>query len=91
VKDDLIHQMHLAIGGVAAIPKYMHASIAFLQNKPLQADILKEAETILQSEIAPIDDIRGSASYKRLLAKQLFWAHFINLFPDRFSMADLMR
>ena len=91
VKDDLIHQIHLAIGGVAAIPKYLHATIAFLQNKPLQADILKEAETILQSEIAPIDDIRGSASYKRLLAKQLFWAHFINLFPDRFSMADLMR
>lgn len=91
VKDDLIHQMHLAIGGVAAIPKYMHASIAFLQNKPLQADVLKEAETILQSEIAPIDDIRGSASYKRLLAKQLFWAHFINLFPDRFSIADLIR
>ena len=38
-------------------------------------------------EIAPISDVRGSAAYKRLLARQLLIAHFVTLFPDRFSAA----
>ena len=37
---------------------------------------LDEANNIMQSEISPISDVRGSADYKRLLARQLFKAHF---------------
>jgi xanthine dehydrogenase small subunit len=34
-------------------------------------------------EIAPISDVRGSARYKSLLARQLLLAHFDKLFPER--------
>jgi len=48
------------------------------------------AEAILQSELAPISDARGTVAYKRLLARQLFFAHFITLFPDTIKMNDLI-
>jgi xanthine dehydrogenase small subunit len=33
----------------------------------------------MQAEISPISDVRGTADYKRLLLRQLLWAHFRNL------------
>lgn len=81
-QDDHITEAHAAIGGVAAIPLYLKKTAAFLKGKalPKTADLndplLAEACAILQSEISPISDVRGSADYKRLLAQQLFLAHF---------------
>jgi xanthine dehydrogenase small subunit len=40
---------------------------------------------IALSEFEPISDVRGSADYKRLLARQLILAHFLKLFPDVIS------
>ncbi|MEZ4739461.1 MAG: hypothetical protein R2818_08920 [Flavobacteriales bacterium] len=40
--------------------------------------------------VAPISDARGAAEYKRLLLRQLFFAHFLQLFPERFTLKDLV-
>jgi xanthine dehydrogenase small subunit len=61
-----------------------------LGGKRLNSATLLEAGKRLQEEITPISDIRGSESYKRLLLRQLFFAHFITLFPDRFSLRELL-
>jgi xanthine dehydrogenase small subunit len=82
VDGNIIRQISLSLGGIAAIPKYMVATCAFLKDKELSAETLGEAFDILQEEITPIDDIRGSAAYKRLLARQLFLQHFMALFPE---------
>jgi xanthine dehydrogenase small subunit len=42
--------------------------------------MLEDANEILQAEIAPISDVRGSEAYKRLLLRQLFRVHFVELF-----------
>ena len=36
----------------------------------------------METEIAPISDIRGSAEYKKLLLRQLIQAHFYEMFPQ---------
>ena len=84
----VIYDMGLSIGGVAAIPAYLTKTVSFLKGKELSVALIKEAEEILQSEISPISDVRGSAAYKRLLARQLFRAHFIRLFPNQFKLKD---
>jgi len=66
----------LSAGGVAPFPKYLAATAAFLKGKKIDAGILKEAISVLNTEIAPISDARGTADYKRLLLRQLFLAHF---------------
>ncbi len=85
-----IEKVHLAIGGVAPIPKYLHQTAAFLANKKLSKEVLKEAGKVLQDEISPISDVRGSSDYKRLLARQLFFAHFTKLFPKKITLTELV-
>jgi len=77
-----ITELHLSAGGVAPYPRYLFKTVEFLHGKIISANVIKEAAEIIQTEIAPISDARGSAEYKRLLLRQLFFAHFIKLFPE---------
>ncbi len=79
----------LSIGGVAPIPLFLKETSAYLEGKNLDTETIKGALKIIDEEISPISDVRGSAGYKRLLAKQMFKSHFIKLFPDKISMEDL--
>jgi len=85
-----ISEAHVSIGGVAAIPLYLNSTSDFLEGKELSIETVREAGIIMQSEISPISDIRGSSAYKQLLARQLFYAHFINLFPQIFQLKNLV-
>jgi xanthine dehydrogenase small subunit len=80
MSDNLIEQAHVSIGGVFATPLYLRKTSEFLRGKEISAKNVNEAVEILQTEINPISDVRGSESYKRLLARQLFTAHFVELF-----------
>ena len=80
VENDSILEAHVSAGGVAAIPFYLRKTSEFLRGRKITAATISEANEIIQSEISPISDVRGSESYKRLLLKQLFTAHFVELF-----------
>ncbi|MDC9721826.1 MAG: FAD binding domain-containing protein [Urechidicola sp.] len=90
IQNDIISDVHISLGGVAAIPKYLKKTNEFLIGKKINAETIIEAERILQSEITPISDVRGSTEYKRLLAKQLFFAHFVELFPSKIKIKELI-
>ncbi len=83
-KQNKVEQVHISIGGVAPIPTYLFKTSKFLQGKTLSLDLINEAKPILNTEISPISDARGTADYKRLLARQLFFVHFVELFPEQF-------
>ena len=91
VENKVILEAHVSIGGVAAIPKYLHDTSAFLVDKPLTLNTIIEANQILQNEISPISDVRGTTDYKRLLGRQLFFAHFTTLFPQQFTLKDFIQ
>ncbi len=74
--DGVIEDIHLSAGGVAPFPKYLKDTAAFLKGKKINAENLRAAIEIMNAEIAPISDARGTADYKRLLLRQLFLAHF---------------
>ena len=90
VDDNVITLAHFSVGGVAAIPKYLFKTNEYLLGKTLNTKTVNEAEKVMQSEISPISDVRGSSDYKRLLAKQLFFAHFIELFPNQIELHKLI-
>jgi len=85
-----IKNIYLSIGGVAEIPKYLNKTISYLTGKEMIAKNIISAEKILQSEISPISDVRGSSSYKRLLARQLFFSHFLEMFPETIKFRSLL-
>jgi xanthine dehydrogenase small subunit len=76
-----IRECSLSAGGVSPIPLFLTRTCDFLTGKIISNDIILQANIIMQEEITPISDIRGSRNYKRLLLRQLFFAHFIKLFP----------
>ena len=78
------------MGGVGPIPKYLAKTCEFLTNKSITVSVIKEAEALLQTELSPISDARGTEVYKRLLGRQLFFAHFMALFPQTIKMEDLI-
>lgn len=87
---NVINEAHPSMGGVGPIPKYLAKTGEFLANKTISVSVIKEAEQILQSELSPISDARGTEAYKRLLGRQLFFGHFIELFPETIKMEDLL-
>ena len=81
--DHLIINAHVSAGGVAPIPLYLKETSSFLIGRQINPETIEKANEIIQAEISPISDVRGSADYKRLLLRQLFKAHFYELFgPD---------
>ena len=66
----------LALGGVAATPLVLSDASEKLVGLTLDIDSIGPVIDSAQDEFEPISDVRGDASYKRLLARQLLWAHF---------------
>ena len=87
---DLINEVHISAGGVAPIPLYLKETCKFLTSKKINGKTLEEASGIIQAEISPISDARGTAEYKSLLLRQLFYAHFIKLFPELINIEELV-
>jgi xanthine dehydrogenase small subunit len=77
-----IQWAHVSAGGVAPIPMYLRKTSAFLIDKEVSAETIDLAIEIIQDEISPISDVRGSEDYKRLLLRQLFRGHFVELFRE---------
>ena len=90
IDNNIISNNHISAGGVAPIPLYLENTSKFLLGKKIARETLFESLAIIQSEIFPITDIRGSAEYKRLLLNQLFKAHFVELFPDLINVEALI-
>ncbi|WP_456425249.1 FAD binding domain-containing protein [Rhodocaloribacter sp.] len=82
VEDGVITEMGLACGGVAPVPLFLKETSRYFLGKPVTVPVVQGAFPVLQAEIAPITDVRGSAAYKRLLARQILIAHFARLFPE---------
>jgi len=90
VIDNKIDFINLSFGGVSPIPLFLTETSKFLTGKTLDKEIIKEAAQFVQQEIRPISDVRGDETYKRLLARQLFYAHFLKLFPETFNILELV-
>ncbi len=70
----------VSAGGVSPIPLYLPRTSEYLRGKDVNEETIAATSEIMQSEISPISDVRGTAEYKRLLLRQLFRAHFYELF-----------
>lgn len=83
---DIIDSCHLSAGGVSPVPLYLRKTSAYLSGRTVSSETILEANRLMQDEISPISDVRGSAEYKRLLLRQLLLAHFIKFFPERLNL-----
>ena len=62
-------QARIAIGAAAPRPVRAHAAEKALHGRPLDAGAIAEAAYLAVEAIRPIDDIRGTAAYRRRMAE----------------------
>ncbi|MFO7608935.1 MAG: FAD binding domain-containing protein [Candidatus Krumholzibacteriia bacterium] len=86
----VVRTARLAVGGVAPVPLLAKGAAAALEGRPLDAAAVLAAAGALDREIAPIDDVRGAAAYKRLLAGRILMAHVLELAPGAVRCGELV-
>ncbi len=79
----VIQSARVALGGVAAIPLRVKRVEAFLKDKVLDSEVVEAAHKILQEEIKPISDFRGSAAYRRILVQGFFQQYCDEIMQSR--------
>lgn len=75
-EDGTITELRISAGGVAPIPLLVDGLAAFA-GRPADAAAVAAIAEAAMAAARPIDDIRGAASYKKLLLGQLVRAHFM--------------
>ena len=66
-----LKEARVAVGACSAVARRLHRLEAVLQGQPLNADLQSLVEPLLFTELAPIDDVRGSAEYRLQVVQQL--------------------
>ncbi len=74
-----VRQARIAFGGMAATPKRARAAERALIGRPLDEVALEAAQAALQSDFAPISDMRASAGYRKLAAGNLLRRFFLEV------------
>lgn len=71
IEGGLVAEARLAFGGMAATPKRAQLTEAALAGRPWTLATVDRAASALDRDFAPIDDMRASAAYRMLTAKNL--------------------
>ena len=71
VEEGTVADVRLALGSVAPTVVRCRATEDTLRGRRLDDEVIGVARAALQTEIAPIDDIRSNATYRRLVAANL--------------------
>lgn len=79
MNNDIIEIAGLSAGGVGPVPMYLQKTSEHLTGKKITEELIEEAIEVMQTEISPISDARGSKEYKTLLLGQLIKAHLTPL------------
>ena len=70
-EDESVSRARVALASVAAVPLRIRAAEVLLEGEPLDGPLLNEVSAAILGAISPIDDLRASASYRRLLVPGL--------------------
>ncbi|MEN8197811.1 MAG: xanthine dehydrogenase family protein subunit M [Pseudomonadota bacterium] len=71
VKDGHCRRARIALGAVAPLPLRADEAEAILENKPLDRERIAQAAAAAARACSPIDDVRGSAWYRRRMVEVL--------------------
>jgi carbon-monoxide dehydrogenase medium subunit len=70
-KDKRCRDVRIALGSVAPIPMRARETEVCLRAQTLTEDNIRRAGDVASKEVVPIDDVRGSAEYRRQMVKIL--------------------
>jgi len=76
-KDSVAHNVKIAFGGMAAIPKRAKYAEAILEGQQITAELIVQAQEALSQDYQPLDDGRASSAYRLHVAKNCLQRFYI--------------
>ncbi|MFB9868078.1 xanthine dehydrogenase small subunit [Vreelandella sulfidaeris] len=84
IEQNALHDVRIAFGGMAAIPKRAQAVEAILEGSPINQTTFRSAQQALDEDFQPMSDVRGSQQYRQQVAKNLLERLYLSLSaPDQ--------
>jgi len=80
---DVVTDVRIAAGGLAAIPKRASACEAAMKGQPWNTDTVKAGMQALARDFVPIDDMRASAAYRLRCAQNLLRRFYLETTEDK--------
>ncbi|GLS30042.1 CO or xanthine dehydrogenase, FAD-binding subunit [Mesorhizobium albiziae] len=71
VKDGFVEDAAISVGACSAVAQRLHALEALLRGKPASNGLGNDVEEAHLAGLQPIEDVRGSAEYRRLAAREI--------------------
>lgn len=71
LEDGLLRDVHLAFGGMAAVPRRAPGAEAALEGQAPTATAFDAAKAALRDDFQPLSDVRGSSEYRLTVAANL--------------------
>lgn len=75
--DDVAHNVRIAFGGMAAIPKRAKYAEAILEGQQITAELMVQAQQALSQDYQPLDDGRASSAYRLHVAKNCLQRFYV--------------
>jgi xanthine dehydrogenase small subunit len=72
-----VAEARIAYGGVAATPSRASGAEQVLQGAEWNEQNVRQAMAALESDFEPISDMRASATYRKLVARNLLWRFYL--------------
>lgn len=86
--DNRCEEVRIALGAVATIPIRARLVENALRGERLTPNMVREVAALVRDEVDPLDDVRGSASYKREMARVWTERALLRLLSDASSSAE---
>ncbi|WP_374515395.1 xanthine dehydrogenase small subunit [Niveibacterium sp.] len=77
INADVVVSARVAFGGMAATPSRARVCEAALTGMPWSADTVRSAMQALDTDFTPLTDMRASADYRRVVARNLLWRFWL--------------
>ncbi len=85
--DAFARSVRISAGGVAEVPLLLSKAAAAMEGSRIKgakakdlAELCRSVKKLAEEEVRPIDDVRGSAAYRRSMIGRLVQAHFLRFF-----------
>ena len=85
--DAFARSVRISAGGVAEVPLLLGKAASAMEGSRIKgakakdlAELCRTVRKLAEEELRPIDDVRGSASYRRSMIGRLVQAHFLRFF-----------
>ena len=89
LEDGIVHDIRIGFGGMAATPVRVHAVEQALTGRPWTEATIRTAQAVMDGVLSPLSDMRASALYRRIVARNLLLKCFLET-TDRGTVTRLL-